>query len=225
MKTPLILLLIIGLALGAMYLFAPEPDPELIKPRTDLPWQIETRADGTSKVFDLHLGEATLADAVAKFGHQPEGFAVFERSAEQSDLEAYFGKVSFGPLQARVVVRLVATEQERRAFIAEAKQRESSPTGDWKYTLNDSVGTQLQQHRIGVISYVPGTRGLDKDFYLERFGEPVGTLAEEEEAVSWFYPSKGLSILIDDNGPEVLEYVAPKAFVIPANTQPFAASR
>lgn len=222
MKTPLILLLIIGLALAAFTLFGPQPDPKLLQARNDLPWQVQNQADGTSTVFDLHLGEATLADAITKFGKPPEGLAVFERGPQDSDLEAYFGKVHFGPLQAKLVVRLQASESERRALMTSAKKRESSPTGDWKYVLDASALNALQNHKLSVITYVPGTRGLDRAFYLERFGEPVGTLTEEEGAVSWFYPRKGLSILIDEHGPEVIEYMAPKDFVLPEDIQPYA---
>ena len=67
-----------------------------------------------------------------------------------------------------------------------------------------------------VISYIPGTRNLDADFFLERFGTPAATLRESEQAQSWFYPEKGLSVLIDEDAREVLEYQPPRKFVLPA---------
>jgi hypothetical protein len=37
-------------------------------------------------------------------------------------------------------------------------------------------------------------------------------LQESEHAVSWFYPEKGLSILIDQEAYEVIEYIQPSRF-------------
>ena len=58
-------------------LSSPAPDPADLKPRTDLPWQVTANPDGSSRVFDLDLGSATLGDAMAKFGGL-EGLALFE---------------------------------------------------------------------------------------------------------------------------------------------------
>jgi len=214
MKTPLTLVAIVALILAATFLLAPPPDPEMVKQRTDLPWQIEALPDGGSRVFDLNLGSATLQNAIDKFG-EPEGVAVFQGKNDRLDLEVYFGKVSFGPLKARVVVKLDADQAEKRTLAEQAKKREPSPTGDWKFPLYKSEIDRLTGRRVSAISYVPGTRGLKQAFFLERFGPPAAQLEENEYARSWLYPKKGLSVLIDDKGPEVLEYVAPRDFRMP----------
>lgn len=217
MKIPLILILIIAAVLGAIFLLAPAPDPKLTQTRTDLPWQITVNPDGSSRVFDLDLGSASLQDAIDKFG-PTEGLAVFQHKDDTLDLEVYFGKVAFGPLSARVVTQLAADPEVKRTLAEQATKRESSPTGDWKFKLHTSDQEALLENRIVAISYVPGTRRLDQTFFLERFGTPAAQLTENEHARSWFYPSKGLSILIDEKGPEVLEYVAPRDFRMPPDT-------
>ena len=65
MKIPLSILGIVALILAAFYWIAPRPDGSALQARTDLPWQITVQADGSSRVFDLDLGHATLADAIA----------------------------------------------------------------------------------------------------------------------------------------------------------------
>jgi hypothetical protein len=218
MKIPLTILAIVILILAAFQLFAPPPDPTALQPRTDLPWQITVRPDGSSRVFDLDLGHATLADAVTKFG-APEGLAVFEPKVGHLALEAYFGNVQFGPLKAKVLVALEAGEAELIALKQTALDRQGSPSGDWKYPLGDAVA-QHAGRKLSVITYIPGTRSLDPDFFRERFGEPAATLRENEQAQSWFYPEKGLSILIDEEAREVLEYQPPRKFVLPAGVTP-----
>jgi len=220
MKIPMSILAIVALALAAMYLLAPAPNPEMIKARTDLPWQISVNADGSSRVFDLELGTATLSEAQQKFG-PVINYAVFVRDQDHSDLEAYFGDVLFGPLKAKVVVKLAAGEAEKQALVARGGERKASPTGDWKHIINKADHAAQAQRRVTAISYIPSTRGLDEAFFLERFGKPVATLFENKEAVSWFYPEQGLSVLIDNQSHEVLEYVPPRDFKMPGGVTPY----
>jgi len=220
MKIPLTILAIVALALVLFQLFAPPPDA--VEPRTDLPWQITVNPDGSSRVFDLELGHATLAEAMAKFGGL-EGLALFEPADGPMVLEAFFGDVQFGPLRAKVMVGLEAGETELEAMRERSESREGSPSGDWKYRLDDTPALHSGR-RLTVISYVPGTRKLDTDFFRSRFGEPAAWLEENEHAVSWFYPQYGLSILIDEEAREVLEYQAPRDFVMPPGVTPNPAS-
>jgi hypothetical protein len=217
-KIPLTILAVVALILAVFVLFRPQPGPDPPPPRTDLPWQVTVNADGSSRVFDLQLGDATLADAMAKFGRL-EGLALFEPPVGRMSLEAYFGSVRFGPLNAKVVVGLQATGEEMVALRARSTRREGSPTGDWKYRLDDAPQAHAER-RLSAISYVPGTRDLDADFFRARFGEPAAWLRENEQAVSWFYPELGLAVLIDDEAREVLEYQAPRDFVMPQGVTP-----
>jgi len=213
MKIPLGILAIVAMALLAFQLFAPPPGPDALRPRTDLPWQITVNPDGSARVFDIELGNATLADAMSKFGAL-EGLAVFEHDDGRSALEAYFGNVQFGPLKAKVIAGLEATGPELEQMRNRASNREGSPSGDWKYPLNDSPQMHTGR-KITLITYLPGTRNLDAEFFRSRFGEPAAWLQENETAVSWFYPELGLSVLIDDELREVFEYQAPRDFVMP----------
>lgn len=218
MKIPLTILAIVLILLLAFHWLGPTPGPEVMQTRSDLPWQIEVRPDGTSRVFDLDLGHATLADAIAKFGGV-EGLAVFEETDGDSSLEAYFGTVRFGPLKAKVIVTLSSNEAERRQLIARSQEREGSPSGDWKYPLSEGPAAHADR-RVTGITYIPGTRDLDPAFIRQRFGEPAAVFRESEQAVRWFYPDRGLSILIDDEAREVFEYRAPRDFTMPKGARP-----
>lgn len=223
MKIPLGILAIVAITLLAFQLLAPTPGPDALKPRTDLPWQITVYPDGSSRVFDIELGRATLTDAIAKFGGL-EGLAVFQHKDGPMALEAYFGNVQFGPLKAKVIAGLEATEQDLESMRGRATNREGTPSGDWKYPLNDALKMHTGR-RLSLISYVPGTRKLDAEFFRTRFGEPRAWLQESETAVSWFYPELGLSVLIDDDTREVLEYQQPRDFVMPPGVTLNPASR
>jgi hypothetical protein len=214
MKIPLAILGIVALVLALFWWLAPAPDPTLQQPRTDLPWQVQALPDGSSRVFDLQLGAATLADAVAKFGPL-EGMAVFAANDGRQVLEAYFGKVQFGPLSARVVTALDVPEPELQALIDRATEREGSPTGDWKFKLSAADRAAQSLRPLRAITYIPAYGGLDADFFRQRLGEPAAWKALEEGSVQWFYPDRGLSLLLNADGKEVLEYVAPREFQLP----------
>jgi hypothetical protein len=134
-------------------------------------------------------------------------------------LEGYFGNVQFGPLVAKVITRLDATGAELAAMRDTSTRREGSPSGDWKYQLA-SVPEDHADRRLLGISYIPGTRGLDTAFFRDRFGEPAAWRQENEHVVSWFYPDLGLSVLIDSEAREVLEYQPPRDFVMPPDVTP-----
>jgi hypothetical protein len=214
MKIPLVILAVVAVLLGAFYLLAPAPDPDAVVTRTDLPWQVEVLPDGTSRVFDLHLGEATLDDAIGKFGPY-ENMAVFQSEAGKRSLEAYFGKVSFGPLEARVVTALDVPDDELEALVDRAVERKGSPTGDWKFMLDAADQGALRARTLRSVTYIPTYRGLEADFFRERFGEPGAWKTLGKHAVQWFYPDRGLSMVLDTRGQEALEFVVPRTMRVP----------
>lgn len=219
MRIPLSILGIVGLILVAFYVVAPPPDPDTFTARTDLPWQVTVNPDGTVGVLDITLGRSTLADAMQKFGGV-EGLAVFEGNDGDLALEAYFGTVHFGPLKAKVITSLASSREEIDSLKAAATDREGSPSGDWKFPLSEGPAPHADRIVKG-LTYIPGTRNLDRAFVLERFGRPAATLRESEQAISWFYPERGLSVLLDDKAREVFEYRLPADFKLPEGSQPY----
>ncbi len=203
----LLLFLLIWLLLPA-----PEQNPGLA--RTDLPWQIEVFDDGTSQVFGLRLEHDTLEQAITRFGPYEE-LVLFVDSAGNYSLEAWFGNVSLGPLKAKVVARLQAPQPELAALAGRAIERKGSPSGDWKLFLDPADLPGQLSRPLYAITYIPGYGGLEADFFRQRLGEPAAwqTLADGE--VRWFYPDKGLSLLLNPRGKEVLEYVSPRDFTLP----------
>ena len=218
MKIPLILLLVIAAVLGGSLLLQ-EPNNDNHH-RNDLPWMVTLNTDGTLGVFDLTLGSSTVTDAVKKFGHI-EDAALFQHQDGTLDLELYFGSVMLGPIKAKIVSRLDVPQNKLNELITLNPEREGSPTGDWKFALRNYDREWLAQQKLLNLSYIPGTRSLDHAFFLKRFGEPAMMLQESEHAVSWFYPEKGLSILIDQEAYEVIEYIQPSRFSLAEGAIPF----
>lgn len=213
MRTFLIAAAILAALTAGLWLI-PRHDGDLDDRITTLPWQVKPLDDGTSLVFDLRLGVATLDDAIRRFG-EPESMALFTRSDGQRSLESYFGTVRFGPLEARVIAVLAADEDLLDALAANATGREGTRSGDSKLLLADADKARLVSQRISGLTYIPAYGGLDADFFRQRLGAPDSWRQEDEHAVSWFYPRLGLALLIDAGGKEAFEYVAPRDFRVP----------
>jgi hypothetical protein len=208
------ILIVSVLAAVLLWWLMPDPRTDITHQRTDLPWQVTTFPDGTSQVIDLHLGEDNLARAVQRLGPYEE-LALFAAKDGHFSLEAWFGEVTFGPLKAKVTVTLALSPARAEALAKQAVEQKPSPTGDWKLLLPSSVNATLDDALITGLTYIPAYGGLDEDFFRERLGEPVAWERLDENRVRWFYPDKGLGLLIDVKGKDVFEYVTPRAFELP----------
>lgn len=209
MKKFLIVTAGIGLLLAAVWFLTPRSEqPARL---TDMPWQIEIFEDGTSRVMGIHIGKATLSDLIGRYG-RPEGIALFVNPEGILSLEAYFDGVRNGPFSAKLILTLVAGQSEMQALAERAVGREGGPSGDQRLLLAEG-DKPLQTHRlISGLTYIPAYGQLDADFFRSRFGEPTTWRRNSETSVSWFYPERGLSILLDSEGKEILQYEAPKDY-------------
>ena len=209
------LLLVAGLVI---FFMTPPADQQESMQRTDLPWQVTVDPDGSSRVFDLHIGTSTLQDAIAKFGN-PEAVALYIRESGTRDLETYFGTVSMGPLKAKIILNLLVDGNRLDAFEANAIKQEFSAEGHKKLLLNSEDKQTLGDARISGITYIPTYKGLEADFFRERFGEPAAWKLEDEEHVQWFYPDIGLTLLMSAEGREILQYRMPRDFAMPEGVE------
>lgn len=210
-----VVLLLTGLVI---FFVTPPADHEQTMQRTDLPWLVTVEPDGSSRVFDLHIGTSTLKEAIAKFGN-PEAVALYIRESGKRDLETYFGTVSMGPLKAKIILNLLVDEKRLDAFEANAIKQEFSAEGHKKLLLDSEDKQSLGDARIAGITYIPTYKGLEADFFRERFGEPAAWKVEDEENVQWFYPDIGLTLLLSAEGREILQYRMPRDFVMPEGVE------
>jgi hypothetical protein len=201
-----------------IFFVTPPADHQQSTQRTDLPWQVTVEPDGSSRVFDLHIGTSTLKDAIAKFGN-PEAVALYIRESGARDLETYFGTVSMGPLKAKIILNLLVDGERLAVFEANAIKQEYSAEGHRKLLLSSEDKQSLGDARIAGITYIPTYKGLEADFFRERFGEPAAWKVEDEENVQWFYPDIGMTLLMSAKGREILQYRMPRDFVMPEEVE------
>ena len=179
-------------------------------PTTGLPWQIETLPGGESKVFDLTLGHSTLADARKRFGDDMP-LAVVAEPNESGNVEGYYENVTAG----FVAGRLIVTADLPTAVID--AMRERSPKTEYmqsttrKARLADSDFAAALAAPIRALSFIPAAQ-LDEDIVIQRFGQPTERIRVNEHVEHLLYPARGLDLVLDSKGKELLQYVAPARF-------------
>jgi hypothetical protein len=176
----------------------------------DLPWQVEHTPTGSTRVFGIILGQTSLDEASRHFNKVPE-IAVFLGAQGPESIEAYFGKTRVGVFDAKVVLSLAASSEILAKVAETAGEPEPMPSGSWKRPVSEQSLEAVIQLPVKNITYVPSVQ-YEPDIVLRRFGEPSDKLQHNEHSEYWFYPELGLVILLDTEGKEILQYVAPDRF-------------
>ncbi len=206
-------LYLIGLVLLALIIpfFIPGPGKqEGVDPNSNLPWQITVDAQGRSSVFGLKLGSSTLAEVTQKLGSDFE-LAIIAEPNEIGTLEAYYTQVPLGFVLAKVIVTVDATDEAislMRERALKAKHMESMTR---KITLQAEDVAVAELLPVKAISVIP-TVNLDEATIVQRFGEPAERIVLSETRMHLLYPMQGLDVMVDKDGKELLQYVAPQQF-------------
>lgn len=179
-------------------------------PTTGLPWQIETLPGGDAKVFGLTLRGSTLADARALFGNEMQ-LAVVAEPNETGNVEGYYESVTAGFVAGRMILTA-----DLPTAVVEA-MREHSPKTEYMQSTTRKAKLAEADLRtalaapIRAIAFIPSAQ-LDEAVVLERFGQPAERIRVNAHQEHLLYPAKGLDLVLDSKGRELLQYVAPARF-------------
>jgi hypothetical protein len=176
-----------------------------------MPWQLTVLDQQHVEIFGLVLNRSTLGQAAERFGVL-EDVAIYRNPEGRFSLEAYLGKVSFGPLSARMILNLKAEQGELEALAENVRKRSNTENGSAKWVLSDQQKQQQMQRPIRALTYIPDFSGMEEAMLRQQFGEPESRKAVDEHSELWFYPASGVRILVDKQGREVFEYSSPAEF-------------
>lgn len=209
MKLIVAILSLVLVAILAPLAFMPAAD-DVAARQANLPWQIEIDAEGHSRVFGLTLGRSTLAEARERFG--PElTIAIITAPGEAGALEAYLASAQLGFVTGKLVLTVAATAEELDGMRARADKTEYMESTTRKSTLGPADLAAAMTRPVDSIVFIPSIN-LDEATVLARFGEPAEQITPHPHQTHLLYPDKGLDIILDTEGKEVLQYVAPKDF-------------
>lgn len=181
-----------------------------VDPEASLPWQIEVDGQGGSRVFGLRPGASTLGELRQRLGGELE-VAIIAAPNEVGTLEAYVAQVPLGFVLARVIATVDAEKSQIIAMRERALKAEHMESATRKIKLHPDDLAVADSLPVKAISVIP-TVNLDETTVIQRFGQPGERIALGEKRVHLLYPDKGLDVVVDADGKELLQYVAPRHF-------------
>ena len=226
MKRLFSLLIFLTLILAAFLSLKPasEHSAEKIK---GLPWQIDIRPDGRSNIFGVTLGRSTLGQARDQLGDDMELAIIAAADQDTGGLEMYYGHYKAGFISGKLVVAARVAPDVVIRLAEHAIKSKYLENGARKFTVNPDDLPVALQAPVESITFIPAVN-IDQASALKRFGPAGKTLHTGEQVTHLLYPDKGLDLIINGKGKEVLQYVAPGDFArlieAPLQHQPNKAS-
>jgi hypothetical protein len=210
MKFALSLIALVLLALILPFFLPGAGKQEGIDPNSNLPWQIAVDGQGGSSVFGLRPGVSTLGDVRQKLGNEIE-VAIIAAPNEIGSLEAYYAQIPLGFVLARMVLTVDASDEAISAMRERAVRAKHMESTTRRITLHPDDLAAADKLPIRAISVIP-TVNLDEATIVQRFGEPAERIVVSDKRTHLLYPKQGLDVVVDQDGKELLQYVAPQQF-------------
>ena len=204
MKYILALLILIMITAGLV--FPGNGEQASDAPVTGLPWQIDILPNGNTRVFGIEPGQTTLATAIGQLGSDME-LAIIAAPGEPGTLEAYYSHYSAGPITGKLILIMdtsaeVLTEMRRRAF---------QDGGTRRHHLHPDDLPVAYRTPVRVITFMPSFN-LDEAIAQDRFVTPDETIQVDGQQKHLLYPDKGLDLILNADGRELLQYLQPQNF-------------
>lgn len=212
MKFALALIALIVAALLVPFLIPGAGRQPGADPDANLPWQIALDDQGNSRVFGLVPGVSTLGQVRERFGADVE-VAIIATPDEVGSLEAYYNQVSLGFLLARLIVTVDASPETISAMRERALKAQYMESATRKIRLHPDDLVAADRLPIRALSVIPAIN-LDEAAVVQRFGPPGERLPVSDKRVHLLYPASGLDVILDQEGKELLQYVAPRNFAL-----------
>jgi hypothetical protein len=196
-------------ALIALAFFALKPSATQPAKLGNLPWQITPLSSGGTEVFGIRPGATRIDEALKVLGEDHD-LAVIMDKQDHAGLEVYFSHFKAGPLAGKLILSAQIDSDSLEAMAAGAGKSSYMASGSRKFQLNSEDLQRAQALILEGISFIPAA-SLSKDIVEQRFGLEY-TLVESEDSQYFLYPILGLSITLNKDAKEVLQYVHPEHF-------------
>ena len=187
------------------------PGTDLSLPH-DAPWDADVTADGAVRVFGLRLPGSTLGDAQARWGEGLQMALMVPLLREGPvALEASVENARPGGISGRLILTAQVAESQLLAWRQRAVKDEVVSAQTRRLSLHPDDGAQALSAPIAGVGFIPNAQ-LDANVLRQRFGEPEQLYGAGQAQEHWLYARRGLAVLLDTQGRELLQYVPPTEF-------------
>lgn len=211
MKERYVIISILSLALtvfAGLFIFTLGSD---IPKNQSMPWESHVNEHQQTVVFDLVMGSDRVIDAARIFGVEIQA-SLFEDVDGGKQLEAYFSNTKVGGISAGIILNLAIKDESMVELNTHIDEIMMMPSGVKKTTFLPIGDRVISSLVINSLSFVPKA-DLDEQVIKKLFGQP--DRIEVESAIDnggdnggsyWYYPNKGLRIIIGTEQKEIFEF-------------------
>ena len=203
---PMFWLVLIGSIFGFLLILLFQPERDAID-NTHLPWNAQFDKSGKLHALGLTINESTLANAMTLYGKDVEVKIFSDIDESHKSLEAYFPVMYIGSIKAALAVRLEVSQAELDAAYEMGKKITTTTSGTREIELYSSEVEKLLSKKITSLTLVPRNHLTERAISM-RFGEPDHKEIQSDNLPHWFFDKLGLEMIIDQEGPEALQYAA-----------------
>lgn len=203
------LLILLSIIIGAFLSLKPAGEKSTVA-ISGLPWQIELLPNGHSKVFGITLGQDTLGQAREQLGEDMQ-LAIISAGADDYSLEMYYNRYTAGVFSGKLVLGAALDTQQLTHMLERSTKTKYANTGARKFRLHTDDLPTAWQAAVQSLTFIP-TVNLDQSTAIKRFGKPAEIISSDELTTHLLYPDKGLDLILNEDGKDVLQYVAPREF-------------
>jgi hypothetical protein len=178
----------------------------------DAPWESQIAADGSLWALGLRLPGATLADAQSLWNGGLQVIVRVPREGETA-LEATVETARPGGVQGRLVLHAAATPEQLARWASRPAKEDRTSSLTRHLSLQPDDLREALATPIRLVAFVPQAR-LDEATAKARFGEPQRVLREGDKVQHWLYPARGMALMLNPEGRDVLQFVPPAQFQV-----------
>lgn len=176
----------------------------------DAPWDADITADGAVRALGLRLPGSTLADAQALWGDGLQVALIVSGDGPPA-LEASVEQARPGGVAGRLLLTAQASASQLQRYRDGAVKDEQTSPKTWRLSLRSEDLADALRAPLSSIGFIPQAQ-LDAALLRRRFGEPREIVVESPTREHWLYPERGLGVVLDADGRELLQFVPPRQF-------------
>jgi len=169
-----------------------------------LPWNAYVNEQGQLSALGIILDQSTLKELSERYGRDIE-VKLFELPTGERSAEAYMHSTYVGTIHTAIVAKLQLTEDQLDQYFERGARTTISKQGAREVLLNNQDTLALFNYPISEITLVPRRR-LTAEAIEKRFGQPASKKTDDEGIDYWYFPEKGLELLLLEGSNDILRY-------------------
>jgi len=202
-KTLVWWVILAGFVLSFMLMLVPKPELQV---NVDVfPWKSHFNEQNKLVALGVVINENTANDAIKIFGEDYEILAFSKKDESQKVVEIYFPTMMLSRVRGVATLVMDVPEKLLKEAYARGVKTTVNTSGNRQVTLLAADANLMLDYKIKYITYVPKV-SLTEEMIRSRFGEPAKITPDEGDVTRWLYPNKGLEIIVNPNGAEVLQF-------------------